>query len=81
MTVACGHAKCHAFLVGTGLVFHNVECWFMVLIPPINSLPSELDHPKAHDLFNKEPRRVTRIARGSGTAENDVGFRFFSLDS
>ncbi|CAD5219292.1 unnamed protein product [Bursaphelenchus okinawaensis] len=33
---------------------------------------SELDHPKANDIFSKEPSRVTRVARGSGTAEGEV---------
>ncbi|CAJ0572095.1 unnamed protein product, partial [Mesorhabditis spiculigera] len=32
----------------------------------------ELDHDKASDLFNKEPRRLTRVAKGSGTSENEV---------
>ncbi|CAD5226478.1 unnamed protein product [Bursaphelenchus xylophilus] len=33
---------------------------------------SELDHPKANDIFTKEPTRVTRVARGSGTSEGEV---------
>lgn len=33
---------------------------------------SELDHPKANDLFSKEPGRVQRVARGSGTSVSDV---------
>lgn len=33
---------------------------------------SELDHPKANDLFSKEPGRVQRVARGSGTATSEV---------
>uniref|UniRef100_A0A0M3HN49 Signal recognition particle 54 kDa protein n=2 Tax=Ascaris TaxID=6251 RepID=A0A0M3HN49_ASCLU len=32
----------------------------------------ELDHPKANDLFSKEPGRVQRVARGSGTSVSDV---------
>ncbi|KAL3080859.1 hypothetical protein niasHT_031355 [Heterodera trifolii] len=33
---------------------------------------NELDHPKANDLFNKEPTRLVRVAKGSGTAPQDV---------
>lgn len=33
---------------------------------------AELDHPKANDLFSKEPGRVQRVARGSGTATSEV---------
>ncbi|KAI1704457.1 SRP54-type protein, GTPase domain-containing protein [Ditylenchus destructor] len=33
---------------------------------------SELDHPKANDLFTKEPTRLGRVARGSGSAPNEV---------
>lgn len=33
---------------------------------------SELDHPKANDLFSKEPGRIQRVARGSGTATSEV---------
>lgn len=33
---------------------------------------AELDHPKANDLFTKEPGRVQRVARGSGTATSEV---------
>ncbi|KAI6181118.1 Signal recognition particle 54 kDa protein [Aphelenchoides besseyi] len=32
----------------------------------------ELDHPKANDLFTKEPSRITRVARGSGTMLQEV---------
>lgn len=32
----------------------------------------ELDHPKASELFTKEPGRVVRVARGSGTTQADV---------
>ncbi|KAI6221839.1 Signal recognition particle 54 kDa protein [Aphelenchoides fujianensis] len=32
----------------------------------------ELDHPKANDLFTKEPSRITRVARGSGTMVQEV---------
>ncbi|GMR48749.1 hypothetical protein PMAYCL1PPCAC_18944 [Pristionchus mayeri] len=32
----------------------------------------ELDHHKASDLFTKEPTRVARVARGSGTSQHDV---------
>ncbi|PIO55561.1 Signal peptide binding domain protein, partial [Teladorsagia circumcincta] len=33
---------------------------------------TELDHPKASELFTKEPGRVVRVARGSGTTQADV---------
>lgn len=33
---------------------------------------SELDHPKANDLFTKEPNRLVRVAKGSGTSVNEV---------
>lgn len=33
---------------------------------------NELDHPKGNDVFTKEPSRVTRVARGSGTSEAEV---------
>ncbi|KAI6175516.1 Signal recognition particle 54 kDa protein [Aphelenchoides bicaudatus] len=33
---------------------------------------SELDHSKANDIFNKEPNRIARVARGSGTAAQEV---------
>uniref|UniRef100_A0A914HG37 Signal recognition particle 54 kDa protein n=1 Tax=Globodera rostochiensis TaxID=31243 RepID=A0A914HG37_GLORO len=33
---------------------------------------NELDHPKANDMFNKEPTRITRVAKGSGTSPQDV---------
>uniref|UniRef100_A0A0N5ABH7 Signal recognition particle 54 kDa protein n=1 Tax=Syphacia muris TaxID=451379 RepID=A0A0N5ABH7_9BILA len=33
---------------------------------------AELDHPKANDLFTKEPGRVQRVARGSGTGTTEV---------
>ncbi|KAF8371107.1 hypothetical protein PRIPAC_77536 [Pristionchus pacificus] len=33
---------------------------------------AELDHPKASDLFTKEPTRIARVARGSGTSQHDV---------
>ncbi|CAJ0603562.1 unnamed protein product [Cylicocyclus nassatus] len=33
---------------------------------------TELDHPKASELFSKEPRRVIRSARGSGTTHAEV---------
>ncbi|CAJ0607199.1 unnamed protein product [Cylicocyclus nassatus] len=33
---------------------------------------TELDHPKASELFSKEPRRVIRFARGSGTTHAEV---------
>lgn len=33
---------------------------------------SELDHPKAGDLFSKEPNRVTRVAHGSGVSSIEV---------
>uniref|UniRef100_A0A915DX37 Signal recognition particle 54 kDa protein n=1 Tax=Ditylenchus dipsaci TaxID=166011 RepID=A0A915DX37_9BILA len=33
---------------------------------------SELDHPKANDLFTKENTRLTRVARGSGTSAIEV---------
>lgn len=33
---------------------------------------SELDHPKAGDLFSKEPNRVTRVAYGSGVSTIEV---------
>jgi signal recognition particle subunit SRP54 len=33
---------------------------------------NELDHPKANDIFSKEPTRVARVARGSGTAVQEV---------
>ncbi|GMS96308.1 hypothetical protein PENTCL1PPCAC_18483 [Pristionchus entomophagus] len=33
---------------------------------------AELDHPKASDLFTKEPTRVVRVARGSGCSQHDV---------
>ncbi|PAV70684.1 hypothetical protein WR25_06750 isoform B [Diploscapter pachys] len=32
----------------------------------------ELDHPKASDLFTKEPTRLARVAKGSGTSQADV---------
>lgn len=32
----------------------------------------ELDHPKANDIFTKEPTRIVRVARGSGTSQSDV---------
>uniref|UniRef100_A0AC35UDR1 Signal recognition particle 54 kDa protein n=1 Tax=Rhabditophanes sp. KR3021 TaxID=114890 RepID=A0AC35UDR1_9BILA len=32
----------------------------------------ELDHPKACDLFSKEPTRYTRVARGSGVIETEI---------
>lgn len=32
----------------------------------------ELDHPKANDMFTKEPGRLVRIAKGSGTSLNEV---------
>jgi signal recognition particle subunit SRP54 len=31
-----------------------------------------LDHPKANELFTKEPNRLTRVAKGSGTSQNEV---------
>jgi hypothetical protein len=31
-----------------------------------------LDHPKANDLFTKQPSRIDRIARGSGTSLQEV---------
>jgi len=33
---------------------------------------NELDHPKANDIFTREPSRVARVARGSGTAMQEV---------
>ncbi|EPB73052.1 Signal peptide binding domain protein [Ancylostoma ceylanicum] len=33
---------------------------------------TELDHPKASELFTKEPGRVIRVARGSGTTQAEV---------
>uniref|UniRef100_A0A7E4UMS8 Signal recognition particle 54 kDa protein n=1 Tax=Panagrellus redivivus TaxID=6233 RepID=A0A7E4UMS8_PANRE len=33
---------------------------------------SELDHPKAGDLFSKEPTRIVRVARGSGVSQGEV---------
>lgn len=33
---------------------------------------SELDHPKANDLFSKEATRLFRVARGSGTSITEV---------
>ncbi|CAJ0602156.1 unnamed protein product [Cylicocyclus nassatus] len=33
---------------------------------------TELDHPKASELFSKEPGRVIRVARGSGTTQAEV---------
>jgi len=33
---------------------------------------NELDHPKANDIFTKEPSRIARVARGSGTAVQEV---------
>ncbi|CAL2041817.1 unnamed protein product [Caenorhabditis brenneri] len=32
----------------------------------------ELDHPKASELFTKEPNRVARVARGSGSHQQEV---------
>uniref|UniRef100_A0A914LI06 Signal recognition particle 54 kDa protein n=2 Tax=Meloidogyne TaxID=189290 RepID=A0A914LI06_MELIC len=32
----------------------------------------ELDHPKANDLFTKEPSRLIRVSKGSGTNINEV---------
>ncbi|KAL7077308.1 hypothetical protein ACQ4LE_003186 [Meloidogyne hapla] len=32
----------------------------------------ELDHPKANDLFTKEPTRLIRVAKGSGTTVTEV---------
>lgn len=32
----------------------------------------ELDHPKANELFTKEPSRLIRVAKGSGTSVNEV---------
>lgn len=32
----------------------------------------ELDNPKPHDLFSKEPTRLARVARGSGTSVTEV---------
>ena len=37
-----------------------------------DSVSSELDHPKASDLFTKEPTRLARVAKGSGTSQADV---------
>lgn len=34
--------------------------------------PLELDHPKAHEIFAKEPTRLTRVAKGSGTSSQEV---------
>lgn len=33
---------------------------------------SELDSPKANDLFSKQPGRIARVARGSGVSIGEV---------
>ena len=34
--------------------------------------PSELDHPNGKKIFDKQPSRLVRVARGSGTSVREV---------
>ncbi|KAF8375264.1 hypothetical protein PRIPAC_81693 [Pristionchus pacificus] len=48
---------------------NKLKRWFTIMD---SMSDAELDHAKPTDLFTKEPLRVARVARGSGTAQGEV---------
>lgn len=61
-----------------GRITSIVHLHLFLPILPLASLPytlpcaQELDHPHGAKVFTRQPARVTRVARGSGTSSREV---------